>query len=330
MQPYSSARTEFKQEADIYLDANESPFMNGVNRYPDPCQLKLKQKLSGIKNLPMEQILLGNGSDEIIDLVFRAFGCPGKDSVLITPPTYGMYRVLAQLNDLSCIEIPLLPGFSLDMQEIYAVSNQAKIVMLCSPNNPSGNKLRNEDIEQIARRSPGIVFIDEAYIDFSEQESWIRRLDIFPNLVVCQTLSKAWGMAGLRLGMCFASAEIIRVLNKIKPPYNIGKQTQEKALELLDDMQGFKKRLLYLRMEKQRLAEQLKVLPEVLSVYASDANFLLVRFTDSRKVYNYLTASGIVTRNHSSQHLCTNCLRITIGLKSENDRLINALEKIKL
>ncbi len=328
--PYSSARDEFHGEARIFLDANEnsigSPLLKWYNRYPDPYQQKLKQKISQVKGVPPENIFIGNGSDECIDLLYRSFCNPGKDNVIIVPPTYGMYEVSAAINDVEVRKAPLLENFQLDLLHMETlVDEDTKIIWICSPNNPTGNAMQHEDIETILNNFNGLVVVDEAYINFARQRSFISLLNEYPNLVVMQTLSKAWGLAGLRLGMAFASAEIVAVLNKVKPPYNISEPVQDLVLQALDRLEEVNEMIREIVRERERLATALKALALVQHVYPSDANFLLVRVADARAVYGYLLANQIVVRDRSKVMLCDNCLRITVGTARENDELLNVL-----
>lgn len=328
--PYSSARDEFHGEARIFLDANEnsigSPLVKWYNRYPDPYQQKLKQKISQVKGVPPENIFIGNGSDECIDLLYRSFCNPGKDNVIILPPTYGMYEVSAAINDVEVRKAPLLENFQLDLLHMETlVDEHTKIIWICSPNNPTGNAMQHEDIETILNNFNGLVVVDEAYINFARQRSFISLLNEYPNLVVMQTLSKAWGLAGLRLGMAFASAEIVSVLNKVKPPYNISEPVQDLVLQALDRLEEVNEMIREIVRERERLATALKALSLVQHVYPSDANFLLVRVADARAVYGYLLANQIVVRDRSKVMLCDNCLRITVGTARENDELLNVL-----
>lgn len=333
--PYSSARDEFKGEASVFLDANEnsfgSPFTKWYNRYPDPHQLRIKEKLSSIKGVPAGNIFIGNGSDECIDLLFRGFCNPGKDNVIICPPTYGMYQVSAEINDVECKKVPLLDNFQLDLIHLEnQVDDFTKIIWLCSPNNPTANSLNREDIEMVLNNFPGLVVIDEAYINFSRHRSFIQELGEYPNLVVLQTLSKAWGLAALRLGMAFASTEIIEVYNKIKPPYNIGQATQDIVLNALDNVENVNEMIRVIVQERERLHEKLEGLsPVVEHIYPSDANFLLVKVANARAAYNFLLTKGIVVRDRSNVQLCEGCLRITVGTAAENDSLINGLKEFK-
>ncbi len=328
--PYSSARDEFHGEAKVFLDANEnsigSPLTKWYNRYPDPHQLKIKEKLSVIKGVPANQIFIGNGSDECIDLLFRAFCNPGKDNVIICPPTYGMYEVSANINDVEIRKAPLLENFQLDLIHLETlVDINTKIIWLCSPNNPTGNSLQREDIEMVMNNFEGLVVIDEAYINFSRQRSFLPELKEYPNLVVLQTLSKAWGLAGLRLGMAFASEEIIAVYNKVKPPYNISEAVQELVLKALDNIEDVNAMIKEIVAERTRLETELPKLKSVVNVFPSDANSLLVKVVDAKAIYEYLLTRQIVVRDRSKVILCEGCLRITVGTARENDELINAL-----
>ncbi len=328
--PYSSARDEFKGEASVFLDANEnslgSPLTKWYNRYPDPLQVKVKEKLSGIKGVPVNNIFLGNGSDECIDVLIRAFCEPGIDNILICPPTYGMYKVSADINNVAVKNVNLTPDFQLDLPGIEeAIDGDTKIIFLCSPNNPTGNSLRREDVEALLNNFFGIVVIDEAYINFSRFKSFSVSLDEYPNLVVMQTFSKAWGLAALRLGIAFASGEIIHVMNKIKPPYNINQATQELALKAMEEVAQVNDMIRILVEEREALREGLLQLSNVETVYPSDANFLLVKVKDAKGAYDYLLSKGIVVRDRSRVELCEGCLRITVGAAAENLQLLNAL-----
>ncbi|HYF31218.1 MAG TPA: histidinol-phosphate transaminase [Chitinophagaceae bacterium] len=328
--PYSSARDEFKGEARIFLDANEnsfgSPLTRWYNRYPDPLQQRLKQKLSEVKGVPTENIFLGNGSDECIDIIIRACCEPGKDNMLICPPTYGMYEVCAHINDVQVQKVNLTPAFQLDLHAIEeAIDDHTKLIFLCSPNNPTGNSLAREDVEMILNNYTGLVVIDEAYINFSRQRSFTLELEEYPNLVVMQTLSKAWGLAGLRVGIAFASDEIISVMNKIKPPYNINQASQELALQALEEVGQVNDMIREIVKEREALREALQQISAVEKIYPSDANFLLVKVNDARGIYNYLLEKQVVVRDRSRVELCEGCLRITVGTPSENNILVNAL-----
>ena len=329
--PYSSARDEFKGEANIFLDANEnslgSPLTHWYNRYPDPLQWKVKEKLSAIKGIPPQHIFLGNGSDECIDILYRAFCNPGKDNVIICPPTYGMYEVSAHINDVEIRKAGLLDDFQLDLVHLEnLVDNHTKIIWLCSPNNPTGNALNREDIETVLNNFAGLVVIDEAYINFSRHRSFIPSLQDYPNLVVMQTLSKAWGLAGLRLGMAFASEAIIEIYNRVKPPYNISQATQELVLKALDEVGSVNDMIKWIVQMRGELADALTRLRGVQKVYPSDGNFLLVKVTDAKATYDYLLGQGIVVRDRSRVQQCEGCLRITVGTEKENADLIKNLE----
>ncbi len=330
--PYSSARDEFHGEAKVYLDANEnsigSPLLKWYNRYPDPYQQKIKEKLSAIKGVAPKQIFIGNGSDECIDLLYRAFCSPGKDNVIICPPTYGMYEVSANINDVELRKAPLLENFQLDLVHMETlVDANTKLIWICSPNNPTGNSINREDIEMILNNFDGIVVVDEAYINFARQRSCISLLSEYPNLVVMQTLSKAWGLAGLRLGMSFASEEIISIYNKIKPPYNISEAVQELVIKALDNVEDVNAMIQELVSERKRLEEALTAIPVVEKIYPSDANFLLVKVADAKAIYTWLLSNEIVVRDRSKVILCEGCLRITVGTAKENDELLTALQK---
>lgn len=331
MQPYSSARDEFKdfEESMIFLDANENPFENGVNRYPDPQQKSFKKVLSKIKKISEDQILLGNGSDEILDLLFRAFCEPNQDNVITLPPTYGMYSVLANLNAVENREVILTPDFEPNIIDILnKVDENTKIIFLCSPNNPTGNSFSDESIVTLLKNFKGLVLLDEAYIDFSEKESWLAEISDYPNLVISQTFSKAFGMAGLRLGILYASPAIISILNKIKPPYNINVLTQKTALEQLEKKTTIDDKINLLKEERAKLLKQLLEVDFVEKVYPTDANFVLIKVDDANKRYLQLLEKGVVVRNRTSQVLCTNCLRITIGTPEENTQLITILKSL--
>ncbi len=328
---YSSARDEYKDAsaAMVFIDANENPFQTTVNRYPDPQQSKVKERLSEIKNIPASQILLGNGSDEVLDLIFRAFCEPNTDNVITLPPTYGMYKVLAELNAVDIITINLNPEFQPQEDEILSRQNKnSKLLLICSPNNPTANSFEAKRIEVLIKGFNGIVVIDEAYIDFSNQESWLNRLNEFPNLIVTQTLSKAYGLAGIRLGICYASEFIISILNKIKPPYNVNQLTQEKALDRLNKIDEVQKEVSIILEQRQALQQALESVPFIENVYPSDANFILAKVDDANKRYRELIARGIVVRNRTTQPLCENCLRFTVGTVEENEKLINVLNEL--
>jgi len=327
MKPYSSARDEFKGSASIWLDANEnafgSPLDTDYHRYPDPMQWKVKNKLSQIKGVPAAHIFLGNGSDEAIDLLFRAFCEPGKDNVLLVPPTYGMYEVSASINQVAIKEVPLNPAFQLDLEGIAeAIDEHTKLLFLCSPNNPTGNSLDRADVETILANFKGIVVIDEAYINYSQNRSFVQELTEYSNLVVLQTLSKAWGLAALRLGMAFSSLPIINVLNKIKPPYNINQATQDLVLEALERLDEVNAWTCQTVLERQKLVSELESISSVLKVYPSDANFVLVKTVDASKLYAHFVQAGIVVRNRSQVQLCEGCLRVTVGTPEENQHIL--------
>jgi histidinol-phosphate aminotransferase len=329
--PYSSARSEFSGSAKIFLDANEnsfgSPLTKWYNRYPDPLQWELKKKIGRIKNIAAENILLGNGSDECIDLLVRAFCDPRKDNILICPPTYGMYEVYARINDVEVREVPLTPVFQLNLEEMEAaIDENTKLIFICSPNNPTGNSLDHEDIEMVLNNFDGIVVIDEAYINYSRHRSFLSGLNDYPNLVVMQTFSKAWGLAALRLGMNVASAGIIEVLNKIKPPYNISGATQELALKALDNLEEVNEMTKATVNEREELGKALVTLPYVQKIHPSDANFLLVKMENATAVYNFLKEKGIIVRNRSTVILCDDCLRITVGTPEQDHQLMEALK----
>ena len=331
LQPYSSAREEFyADDGDVvYLDANENPFDNGVNRYPDPQQRKLKEVIARGRGVAANQLLLGNGSDEVLDLIFRAFCTPNKDNVIVMPPTYGMYKVLANINCVSLDEAPLNNDFQLVTKDILnQISSQTKAIFLCSPNNPSGNSFRREDILTLLQSFTGLVVVDEAYIDFSTQKSLTAELPSYPNLIITQTLSKAYGLAGIRLGICIASEEIINILNKIKPPYNINSLTQERAISALEDWDTTQRQITQLIAERKGLFAQLEKISFVEKVYPSDANFLLVRVDDANKRYAQLIQNNIVVRNRSKQVGCENCLRFSVGTSQENQILIEILNRL--
>lgn len=332
MKPYSSARDEYKDlEANmVFLDANENPFNSAVNRYPDPQQTALKTLISNQKNVPTNQILLGNGSDEVLDLIFRAFCEPNQDSILSLPPTYGMYNVLANLNAIENIQVPLASNFELEVDKILAnVKTNTKLLFICSPNNPSGNTVDCAAIEQLLSAFNGLVVIDEAYIDFTDETSWTERINSYPNLIVTQTLSKAYGLAGIRLGICYASQEIIAILNKIKPPYNINTLTQDAALKALENKNKVADQIKTILQERNRLAKALETYFFVKKIYPSEANFILIKVDDANKRYDELIKKGIVVRNRSSQLHCENCLRISVGTPSENTQLLTKLKTLK-
>ncbi|TBW29310.1 histidinol-phosphate transaminase [Gramella sp. KN1008] len=332
LKPYSSARDEFQTQGTgmVFLDANENPNDTGLNRYPDPQQILLKEKLSAVKNVPVGNILLGNGSDEVLDLIFRAFCEPGNDNVITMPPTYGMYKVLADINAVENREVLLNHNFEPDVTAILnQVNRSTKIIFLCSPNNPSGNSFEAERIKKILENFNGLVVIDEAYINFSETNSWAVELQQYPNLIVTQTFSKAYGMAGIRLGILYASEEIIKILNRIKPPYNVNQLTQNEALDRLRNLKEVNTQVSDILKEKRTLVKELVEVNFISKVYKSDANFLLIEVDNANIRYEQLIDKGIVVRNRSNQPLCENCLRITVGTQKENTELINALKEIE-
>lgn len=328
--PYSSARDEFSGSSGIFLDANENPFNTGYNRYPDPHQKTLKGKIAELKGVETKNIFLGNGSDEAIDLLFRAFCEPGKSNVIILPPTYGMYEVAANINDVAVKKVLLRSDFQPDIDGILnAIDNNTRLIFFCSPNNPTANSFQPEVVKEVLEKFNGIVVVDEAYIDFSSQQSFVALLNKYPNLAVLQTFSKAWGMASLRLGMAFADDKIINILSKIKPPYNINGVTQQLALEALEKPEKIKNYISAIIAERARLVSELSMIKIVTHIYPSDANFILVKVDDAKSVYNYLVNENIVVRDRSKVELCEGCIRITVGTKEENDTLLNALKNYK-
>ena len=329
LKPYSSARDEFHGEGEVFLDANENPYPSPYNRYPDPLQWRVKEKLAEIKGVNPGQIFLGNGSDEPIDLIIRAFCEPNQDSILITEPTYGMYKVCAEVNAVNVQQVLLTSDFDLDLDAIpNTFDATTKVIFLCSPNNPTGNLLSRDKITEVLKRFYGLVVIDEAYIDFATSKSFLHDLKKYPNLVVLQTFSKAWGLAGLRLGMCFASEEIIHVLNKIKYPYNVNVRTQELAVDALENTYRKDIWVDEILKEKDILKRDLAQVRIVDKIFPSDANFLLVRVKDAQSTYQYLMDKRIIVRDRSKVNLCYNCLRITVGTPEENKRLIEALQPL--
>ena len=333
MKPYSSARDEFKDfdvAQMIFLDANENPYQNGVNRYPDPQQASVKAVLAKQRNLNVDQVLLGNGSDEVLDLLFRAFCEPNKDNVISLPPTYGMYGVLANINSVENREVLLSTDFEPQVDAILEAANEnTKILFLCSPNNPTGNSFSDESVVSLLQNFNGLVVIDEAYIDFSKKQSWLNELDEYPNLVITQTLSKAYGLAGIRLGICYASPAIISVLNKIKPPYNVNELTQQRALERLADKEKIQLEIDSIIIQREDLLKVLDEVKFVSKTYPTEANFILIKVDDANKRYAELIAKGIVIRNRTTQPLCENTLRLTIGTAEENKKLMEALKSCK-
>ena len=330
LKPYSSARDEFSGTFGVFLDANENPF-GTYNRYPDPHQKLLKEQLSVIKNIPVNQIFLGNGSDEVIDLIIRIFAEPNRDEVLIFDPTYGMYEVAANINSVTLNRLNINSDFHININENLknTLSNERlKIIFICSPNNPTGNLIQEESVRYILEHFKGIVVIDEAYIDFSKQPSWIAQLSQYPNLVVMQTFSKYWGLAGLRVGMCFASTEIVQYLDNVKPPYNISSVNQDRALEALKNMDSFAENLNIIHSEKRRLIDELSSINWVENIFPSDANFVLMKVSDANFVYDELIKHNIIIRNRNSA--IKNTIRITVGSPDENDKLIKALKNINV
>ena len=331
LQPYSSARDEYVSDGSemIFLDANENPFDNGVNRYPDPYQRSLKSLLSEQKGVSESQILLGNGSDEVLDLIYRAFCEPNQDNIITLPPTYGMYKVLAGINAVENKEVLLTADFEPNVEEILnAVDAYSKLLFICSPNNPTGNSFKKEGIEKLLKAFNGLVVIDEAYIDFSKDESWLSQLNSFPNLIVTQTLSKAYGLAGIRLGICYASEEIIGVLNKIKPPYNVNQLTQQRALKRVLNQDLVNQEVKQILEERTELIKALDSLEFVSELYPTDANFVLAKVDDANKRYQQLLEKQVVVRNRSTQLLCENTLRFTVGTPKENKKLIAILKEL--
>ncbi|MDG1743149.1 MAG: histidinol-phosphate transaminase [Polaribacter sp.] len=334
LKPYSSARDDYKDATSkemVFLDANENPFENGVNRYPDPHQHNVKKMLSKIKGINKENIFLGNGSDEVLDLIIRAFCEPNQDNLITLPPTYGMYAVLADINAIENRKVFLDNDFQPIVNQILDQADKnSKILFLCSPNNPTGNSMHTRSIEKLLLKFNGLVIVDEAYIDFSEEKSWLARLEEFPNLIVAQTLSKAYALAGIRIGACYASREIITILNTIKPPYNVNELSQQRAISKLQKMDEIKNEVAQLISERKRLKKELECCVSYIEkVYPSDGNFLLIKVDDATVRYNQLLEYGIVIRNRTTEPLCNNCLRISVGVCEENQRLIRALKSIQ-
>ena len=334
LKPYSSARSEFKGEGEVFLDANENAFASpageGFNRYPDPLQRKLKTRLSELNGLPTENNFIGNGSDEAIDLLFRIFCEPGRDNCVICPPTYGMYKVSADINDIKVREARLTSDFQLNIAAVLeAIDENTKLIFICSPNNPTGNLMRREDVLEIARNFEGVVVVDEAYIHFADANSFTVELGSLPNLVVLQTFSKAWGMAGLRVGLAFASSGIIDLMNRVKPPYNVSGIAQRAVLEAIGDAGNIEAWVIETLRERDRLIEGLRGFDFVVEIFQTDANFVLVRTTDANAVYQHLIAERIVVRNRSNVELCEGSIRITVGIAEENARLLDALASFR-
>ncbi len=333
LKPYASARDDYSGKEGVFLDANENSFGSATdsfyNRYPDPYQRALKAKIARMKRVNADQVFLGNGSDEAIDLLIRLFCEPTKDNIVILPPTYGMYKVSASIHNVGVKEVQLTKDYQIDVDGVLnALNPNSKMIWICSPNNPTGNLIKQELIEEVLHNFGGIVVIDEAYQDFVKSTSWIRRLEEFPNLVVLQTFSKAWGLASLRLGMAFAAPELIGWFNKIKPPYNIPEPTQEIALQALDNLDNVKAMIANIVLFREMLKEKLKDLTCVQKIYPSDANFLLVRFKNASATFQHLLDQKVIVRNRSNVVLCDDCLRITVGTRQENERLISALRKL--
>ncbi|HEY5405429.1 MAG TPA: histidinol-phosphate transaminase [Ginsengibacter sp.] len=345
LQPYSSARTEYSGEASVFLDANEnsygspldnlpSPLGEGervrLNRYPDPLQWELKMDLSKIKGIPPQNIFIGNGSDEVIDLAFRIFCEPAKSNIITCPPTYGMYKVCANVNDVQVKQINLTEDFQLDVEKILeSIDSNTRLLFLCSPNNPTGNNLKRMDIEILINNFPGIVIIDEAYINYSKQKTFLQELTEYENLIVMQTLSKAWGLAALRLGIAFASEKIIDLFNKVKPPYNINLASQQLGIKALSGIEQVNANIKITITERSLLEEQLKQFSFIQKIYPSDANFILIKTDNADELYQYLSAQKIIVRNRSKEPLCDNCIRVTVGTPNENEILIEALKKYR-
>ena len=331
LEPYSCARNEFTGEARVYVDANENPYDTEVNRYPDPLQKAVKRKIAALKGVRESQIFLGNGSDEAIDLPFRIFCRPGIDNVVAPAPTYGMYQVCADINDIEYRSVPMKPDFQLDLEAMQArIDDRTKLVFLCSPNNPSGNALRWEDIQWFLDHFKGITVVDEAYIDFSSQPSLLRELDRYPRMMVLQTFSKAWGQAAIRLGMAFAGEEIIGLMNNVKYPYNVNVLTQKQALRVLDNAGEKDRAVKEILQQREMVRDRLNALECVDRIYPSDANFLLVKVYDADNTYRFLLDRGIIVRNRNRVTLCKGCLRITVGTPAENEEIIAALKEYKI
>lgn len=334
LQPYSSARTEYSGEAAVFLDANEnsygSPLDEDYNRYPDPLQWRLKEDLSKIKGIPVQNIFIGNGSDEVIDLAIRIFCEPAKSNIITCPPTYGMYKVCANINDVQIKQINLIKDFQLDVKRILeSIDNSTRLLFLCSPNNPTGNNLKRIDIELLVNNFPGIVIIDEAYINYSKQKTFLQELTECENLIVMQTLSKAWGLAALRLGIAFASEKIIDLFNKVKPPYNINLASQQLGIKALSGIEQVNANIKITVAERDLLQEQLKQFGFIRKIYPSDSNFILIKTDNANELYQYLSAKKIIVRNRSKEPLCEDCIRVTVGTPKENTILIEALKNYK-
>lgn len=330
--PYSSARKEYSGAAQIFLDANEnsfgSPLERNYNRYPDPLQIEIKEKIAILQDVKQGQIFIGNGSDEAIDLLFRIFCEPRRDNILICPPTYGMYEVSADINDIAIKRANLTDDFQLDYEKIKkTIDSYTKLIFICSPNNPTGNIFAREEVLQIVKEFNGIVVVDEAYVHFSDEKSFVSEIEDYPNLVVLQTFSKAWGLAGLRVGLAFANEEIIKLFNKVKPPYNISQIAQETILEALKNQKEVEKTIAEIINEREKLIDNLREIEYVQKIYPTDANFVLVKVSDANEIYGRLLDEKIVVRNRNNVELCAGCLRITIGIPAENEKLVEALKK---
>lgn len=341
LKPYSSARSEYRGEAEVFLDANENSYGSPVvltvpdgkgpgeqlHRYPDPLQWQFKKELSKIKGVPPQNIFVGNGSDEVIDIAFRIFCEPGKDNVIVCPPTYGMYRVCADINDVEAKEVLLTDDFQLDVESILAaIDKNTKLLFICSPNNPTGNNMNRIDIEVLLNNFNGIILIDEAYINFSKQKPFLQELTEYENLIVMHTLSKAWGLAALRLGLGFASEKIIDLFNKVKPPYNINQSSQQLGLHALLSIKEVNVNIKKIVEQREWVSAELRRFKFIKKIFPSDSNFILVEVDDADKLYQYLLLQRIIVRSRTKEPLCENCIRITIGTKEENKKLINTLE----
>lgn len=327
LKPYSSARDEYKGNKAIFLDANENPY-GKLNRYPDPKQIDLKNELSKIKNIPSNNIFIGNGSDEVIDLAYRIFCEPGVDKALTFTPTYGMYDVSAAINNVALIKVPLNKDFQIDLDDFenYLKDKHLKLIFICSPNNPTGNNIKN--IEKIIKKFKGIIFIDEAYIDFSNEASFIKKIKKYPNIIISQTFSKAWGLAAARVGTAYANIAIINLYNKVKPPYNVSALNQKAAIKAIQAKKVFEKNKNLIIEERKNLCKKLSISIIIKKVYHSDANFILIEVQNANTLYQYLVAQKIIVRNRNN--IIENCLRLTVGTKAENNKLINALKNYKI
>jgi histidinol-phosphate aminotransferase len=331
LKPYSSARDEYTSDGSsmVFMDANESPYSNGINRYPDPHQRQLKSLLASRHYLSPANILIGNGSDEVLDLIFRAFCEPHLDNIITMPPTYGMYKVLAGINAIENREVLLTKNFELNVENILgSINSKTKAIFLCSPNNPTGNSFSEKHIEYLLNNFHGLLVVDEAYIDFANQSSWLSKLGQFPNLIVTRTFSKAYGMAGLRLGVCYGSVEVIAILNRIKPPYNVNELSQQKAFQMIQNTDVIEKQVAEILTERDLMVQQLEKINFIKEIYPTDANFILVKVDDADKRYGEILKSGVVVRNRSTQPLCNNTLRFTVGTPVENRKLLNVLNSL--